>query len=242
MFEQPELLLREIENSLTPGRGRYKILSTKKLSQQQIELFEDKAELFLANEVEKHSYFKIDESTNKKSFFLKTTVPDKKYKAYNIISVLGVIWVFITDGKKRRAQNRGKNYIFEIEFHEDEIIFLDDFKLENSSIVIKIYNDDKVNSIWNKSSEEYIKEASSFITDDNFSLLGKAPNTSKYTKENSSIINSNIKIAKPVTYFNKRIKVFFFISLWYISLNVFIRLLIKFCFSRFLLLIVLKSS
>ena len=87
-------------------------------------------------------------------------MPDKKYKAYNIISVLGVIWVFITDGKKRRAQNRGKNYIFEIEFHEDEIIFLDDFKLENSSIVIKIYNDDKVNSIWNKSSEEYIKSDS----------------------------------------------------------------------------------
>lgn len=51
VFEQPELLLREIENSLTPGRGRYKILSTKKLSQQQIELFEDKFQVEMYNAI-----------------------------------------------------------------------------------------------------------------------------------------------------------------------------------------------
>ena len=59
------------------------------------------------------------------------------------------------------------------------------------------------------SSEEYIRDASSFIMDNNFSLLGKAPNTSKYTKENSNMINKINKVTMLIKYFNKRFKVLF---------------------------------
>jgi hypothetical protein len=115
------------------------------------DLFIDRKELYFTNKNEKHSYFSIDSSTNKKSFVLRTTVPNKKFKAYNIISILGVIWVFVTDGNNTSAYGRGKKHIFEIEFNESDIIFLDNFRLDNSEIEIVIFNSDRVSSKWNKS-------------------------------------------------------------------------------------------
>lgn len=108
-----------------------------------------------------------------KTFEVKIPLPNDKFKPDNVFLINKIIWIFISDNSTTSARNgRKKDYIMTLSFTLSDVLTPEGDELiipENKEINAVIYNDNRINIKWKKSSityKKYVKESLFILPDD----------------------------------------------------------------------------